>query len=109
VNKQQFIEKCSWKKLLRLRPIPRRYNGNFQGQELPALDRAWQVGQATIGGGVPIDLHETGHGMVLNWDNIVEYSSDPIRGERYGYLHLKVQLHIAGDQIRSEPLVWMRH
>ena len=82
MNKQQFIEKCSWKKLLRLRPIPKRYDGGPQGQELPAL--------------------------VLNWDNILEYSSDPIRGERYGFLHLKVQLHMGGDQIWVEPLVGMR-
>lgn len=108
MNKQQFIEKCSWKKLVRLRPIPKRYDGGPEGQELPALDRAWQVGQASVDGGVPIELHETGHGMVLNWDNILEYSSDPIRGERYGFLHLKVQLHMGGNKIWVEPLVGMR-
>jgi hypothetical protein len=86
MNKQQFIEKCSWKKKLFLRPIPKRFNGGPNGVPLPSLDRAWRVGQATKDG-VPIELPETGHGMTLPWDSIKEYMDDPMRGDGYGYLN----------------------
>ena len=42
MNKDQLM-KCSWKKTVRLRPIPKRFNGGSQGEELPALDRDWQT------------------------------------------------------------------
>lgn len=106
MNKDQ-LTKCSWMKMVRLRPIPRRFNGGPSGEELPALDRDWQICQVTKDG-VPIQLHETGHGITLNWDNILEYSSDPARGARYGFLMLKVQLHMGGNQIWIEPLTNLR-
>ena len=107
MNKEQIL-KCSWKKLVRLRPIPKRFDGGPHGVELPALDRDWQLGQASNDGGVPVYLHETGHGITLNWDNIREYSSDPTRPDRYSFLLLKVQLHIGGNQIWVEPFAERR-
>jgi hypothetical protein len=103
MNKEQLM-KCSWKKHVRLRPIPRRFNGGPKGEELPALDRDWQIGQVSKEG-VPISLNATGHGITLNWDNIREYSSDPARGDRYGFLLLKIQLNIGGNEIWIEPFV----
>jgi hypothetical protein len=103
MNKDQ-LTKCSWKKMVRLRPIPRRFDGGPHGRELPPLDRDWLIAQVTKDG-VPISLQETGHGITLNWDNILEYSSDPARGDRYGFLLLKVQLNMGGTQMWVEPLL----
>ncbi len=107
MNKEQII-KCSWNKMVRLRPIPKRFDGGRDGRELPPLDRDWQIQQATKEGGVPIHLSETGHGFTLNWDNIREFSSDPARGEHYGFFLLKIQICLGGRDIWVEPFVETR-
>jgi hypothetical protein len=67
-----------------------------------------QTGDLNRPNGVPIYLEATGHGITLNYDNVLEYCSDPARGERYGFLSLKVQLHMGGNQIWVEPMVHTR-
>jgi hypothetical protein len=102
MNKDQII-KSSWSKNVRLRPIPRRFDGGCGGRELPQLDRDWQIQQASKEGGVPVS--DGLHGFNLNWDHIREYVSDSVRGDGYGFLMVKIQVNIGGNDVWLEPIL----
>jgi hypothetical protein len=86
---------------VRLRPIAHRLQAN--GYPLPQLDDEWRI-EAVTDIGVRIFLPRTGHGRLLGFDQICEYTSDRIeRGMNYGFLTLKVQLSIQGIDVNVMP------
>ncbi|HEY4359397.1 MAG TPA: hypothetical protein VGN17_00410 [Bryobacteraceae bacterium] len=101
VNIDQIIKNVG--KCVRLRPIPRRFDGGPGGTELEALDRDWRITRASRKDGVTLELDATGHGVTLNWDNILEFNTDSVRGEQYGFLSLKMQIHLGGSKLWLEP------
>jgi hypothetical protein len=104
MKKEQIIKHCAWK-FVRLFPPPKRFEGGKDGAQLPDCDRDWKIGNPSAEGGVPISLDVTGHAITLNWDNVVEYDSDPARGEGYGFLTLKLQMHMGGNEIWFTPIL----
>lgn len=104
MNKEQII-KMAWKKAVHLRPVPKLFDTPY-GTEIGVFDKPWMVHQVTDWNGVHLQT-ESGYGIKLNWDNIREYSSDPGRGDNFGFLLLKVQIHIGGNKIWYEPFVGM--
>lgn len=105
MNKEQIIN-SAWKKAVYLRPIPKLFDAPH-GNEIGPIDRAWLIHQVTKENGVHLQMETAGYGIKLNWDNIREFSSDPVRGDRYGFLLLKIQINIGGDSIWVEPFVGM--
>jgi hypothetical protein len=86
---------------VRLRPIAHRLQDN--GHPLPQLDDEWRI-ESVTDDGVRIFLPRTGHGRLLAFDQICEYTSDRIeRGMKYGFLTLKVQLSIQGNDVNVTP------
>jgi len=91
--------------LVRIFPPPKRFEGGRHGRQLEDCDRDWKIGVPSAEAGVPISLRETGHQITLNWDNVVEYDSDPARGDEYGFLTLKLQMHMGGNEIWFTPIL----
>ena len=59
---------------------------------------------AVLDDGIRLLLPRTGHGRVLGFDHVCEYTSDRIeRGVHYGFLTLKVQLSIQGNDVHVTP------
>lgn len=86
---------------VRLRPIAHRLQ--VSGHLLPQLDDAWRI-ESVADEGVRVFLPRTGHGRLLAFDQICEYTSDRIeRGMKYGFLILKVQLSIQGNDVNVAP------
>ena len=86
---------------MRIRPVAKRFYG-AAGPQLPPVDDHWlinEVGDRTV----MITNSATGHGAVLGLDQIHHWTSDPLTGERCGFLILNVQLHLRGDSLWSEP------
>lgn len=99
MNKEQLRKNVNdW---VRLRPIAHRIEAS--GRRLPQLDDEWRI-EAVTHDGVRIFLPRTGHGRLLGFDHICEYTSDRIeRGMKYGFLTLKVQLSIQGNDVHIIP------
>jgi hypothetical protein len=86
---------------VRLRPIAHRLQ--VSGHPLPQLDDEWRI-DAVTDDGVRISLPRAGHGRLLGFDHICEHTSDRIeRGLKYGFLTLKVQLSIQGNDVHVTP------
>lgn len=79
----------------RIRPRVRRFKGGPGGLPLPPVDDLW-VNPRAEDKGIWIENPHTGHGTLLEWDQIYDYRS--------GFLNLKVQLNIGGDRVWIEPI-----
>ena len=100
VNKEQLRKNVNDR--VRLRPIAHRLHAS--GHPLPQLDDEWRI-EAVTDDGLRIFLPRTGHGRLLGFDHICEYTSDRIEwGIKYGFLTLKVQLSIQGHDVRVTPM-----
>lgn len=88
---------------VRLRPMPRRFDGGPTGPELPQLDRDWRFGNVQKEG---VLLYHIGtpHVFLLGFDRIRSFMFDTIRGENYGFLVLNAQVNLGGDLVWLEPL-----
>jgi hypothetical protein len=103
MNKAMLL-KSQWKKRVRFRPVPQRYDGGPSGAPLPPTDPDGIIGPEMNGG---LSMYQVGvpYGFVLGYDHIREYLSDPVRGADYGFLILKVQVNTGGDHVWIEPLL----
>ena len=54
--------------------------------------------------GIRISNTSTGHGTLLGFDHIREFTTDPVRRQRYGTLILKAQVHIGGNYLWTAPI-----
>jgi len=88
---------------VRLRPMAKRFVGGPTGPQLPPVDDDWLI-QGFEKNGVRISNNATGHGTVLGFDHIREFATEPVRGQGYGMLILKSQLHIGGCSLWIEPI-----
>jgi hypothetical protein len=103
MNKQQ-LKKCANQMDVKIRPPAKRFDGGKFGPEiLPQEDRDWSIGTVTNDGA---DLHHSGtqHRLQLPFDQILDFMSDPMRGKHFGFLNLKVQVNIGGDDIWVDPI-----
>jgi hypothetical protein len=69
-----MLRKSEWKMRVRLRPIPRRFDGGPTGPELPQLDREWRFGNVQKEG---VLLYHIGtpHVFLLGFDRIRSFMS----------------------------------
>ena len=88
---------------MRIRPMAKRFVGGPTGPQLPPVDDDWTV-QGFEKDGIRISNTATGHGTVLGFDHIREFTTDPVRGQGYGTLILKTQVHIGGNHLWTEPI-----
>src|SRR6202035_4010365 len=73
---------------VRLRPIANRLDP--RGYPLPQIDDEWQI-ESVTDDGVSLFRPRTGHGRLLAFDNICEYTKDRVeRSMQYAFLTLKV-------------------
>jgi hypothetical protein len=99
MNKEQLKKNVG--DLVRLIPIAHRLDA--KGHPLPQIDDEWRI-ESVTDAGVRLSLARTGHGRTLGFDHICEYTSDRIeQGVRYGFLTLKVQLSIQGNNVNVTP------
>jgi hypothetical protein len=99
MNKEQLKKNVG--DLVRLLPIANRLDG--KGHPLPQIDDEWRI-ESVADDGVRLFLPRTGHVRTLSYDHICEYTSDRVeRGVKYGFLTLKVQLSIQGNNINVVP------
>ncbi len=87
----------------RIRPMAKRFGGGPTGPRLPPVDDDWTI-QGYERDGIRISNNATGHGTLLGFDHIREFTTDPVRGQGYCTLILKVQLHIGGCSLWAEPI-----
>ena len=99
---KKALSKCVGKHV-KLRPIAKRFGGSLLGPELEVIDNDWVVERETEGG-VFLKLH-TGHVVDLLADHIHHFSTDPVRGDGYGFLTLTSQISIGGNDLKVEPIV----
>jgi hypothetical protein len=86
---------------VRLRPIAHRLDP--RGFPLPQIDDEWKI-ESVTDDGVRLSLPRTGHGRLLAFDNVCEYTKDRVeRGMHYAFLTLKVQLSIQGNDVHVTP------
>lgn len=103
MNKLQMQKCLNFR--VRLRPIARRFRGEF---ELKAMDDDWlvtNIGERTAG--IDISNIRTGHVVKLTYDQVHHYSDDlaPSRdGLRHGIFELRVQVLLLGRDSDCEPL-----
>lgn len=74
---------------------------------LPQIDDDWIV-ESVEDAGVTISNTRTQDRVLVAYDHIREFMTDPIRdtdGLKHGFLHLKVQLTLTGRGVSVEP-VW---
>ncbi|WP_321476623.1 hypothetical protein [uncultured Paludibaculum sp.] len=88
---------------VRLRPMAKRFVGGPSGPQVPPVDDDWLI-QAVDKTGIRISNGATGHGTVLGYDHIREFTTDPVRGQGYGTLILKTQVHVGGNHLWTEPI-----
>ena len=99
MNKEQLKKNVG--DFVRLIPIAHRLDA--KGHPLPRIDDEWRI-ESVADEGVRIFLPRTGHGRTLGFDHICEYTSDRVeRGVKYGFLTLKVQLAIQGNDVNVTP------
>jgi hypothetical protein len=99
MNKQQLKKNVG--DLVRLIPIAHRLDG--KGRPLRQIDDEWRI-ESVTDDGARLFLARTGHGRTLRFDQICEYTSDRVeRGMTYGFLKLKVQLFIQGNNVNVTP------
>jgi len=99
MNKEQLKKNVG--DFVRLIPIAHRLDG--KGHPLPQIDDEWRI-ESVTDDGVRLFLARTGHGRTLGYDHICEYTSDRIeRGVKYGFLTLRVQLSIQGNNVNVTP------
>jgi hypothetical protein len=99
MNKEQLRKSVGhW---VRLRPIAHRLDTS--GFPLPQIDDEWKI-ESVQDDGVRLFLQRTGHGRVLAFDNVVEYTKDRVeRGMHYAFLTLKVQLFLHRNDVHVTP------
>ena len=88
---------------MKLRPMAKRFVGGPTGPQLPPVDDDWGI-QGFEKDGIRISNTATGHGTLLGFDHIREFTTDPVLGEGYGTLILKTQVHIGGNHLWTEPI-----
>src|ERR1035441_8991004 len=88
---------------VRMRPMAKRFVGGHSGPQLPPVDDDWLI-QGVEKDGIRISNSMTGHGTFLGFDHIREFSTDPVRGQGYGLLILKSQLHIGGCSLWTDSI-----
>lgn len=99
MNKEQLRKNVG--SLVRLVPIAHRLDG--KGHPLPQIDDEWRI-ESLTDDGERLFLPRTGHSRTLGYDHICEYTSDRIEhGVKYGFLTLKVQLLIHGNNVNVTP------
>lgn len=89
--------------LVRLWPVARRFN-DFD--ELPRIDDDWIVRQVNDIG-VEISNLRNDHSLILGFDHIREYISDPNReygDPKFGILELSIQLFLRGNMVNIAPI-----
>src|SRR5277367_6168739 len=89
--------------IVRLRPIPRRFDGGTEGRELPRLDRPWRITYRQKEG-IFLNHIGTPHGFLLRFDQIRNFVGDTIQGEGHGFLVLTSQVNLGGDHVWLDPL-----
>jgi hypothetical protein len=89
-------------KVVRIRPIARRFDGGPDGPELSRIDDDWMIGRRTDDG-LPVENMRTNHQTILGYDHIHHFTSGPRRGKGFGFLTLTVQIHIGGTRLWIEP------
>lgn len=87
---------------VKLRPMAKRFAGGPEGPQLPPVDDEWMI-QGIDQQGVRISRNNT-HSLVLGFDHIREFTTDPARGGRDGILILKSQVSIGGNSMWVEPI-----
>lgn len=100
MNKDQI--KKSLGHHVRIRPIANRFDGL---QRLEGIDDDWIISR--VDEHVELTNVRTGHVAALGYDHIFSYVSEPgrNRGEvKYGFLQLRVQVYLRGQQLGIEPL-----
>lgn len=100
MNKDQI--KKSLGHHVRIRPIANRFDGV---QRLDVIDDDWIISRADEH--VELTNVRTGHVAALGYDHIFGYVSEPGRnrgGIKYGFLQLRVQVSLRGQQLAIEPL-----
>jgi hypothetical protein len=102
MNKQEL--KKSVGKRVRIRPKAKRFDGGPDGPELPQIDDDWSIDRITDEG-LAISNARTDHLAILGYDHIHHFTSDPQRGQEFGFLTLTVQIHIGGNRLWIEPNV----
>ena len=101
MNKDKLRECLSHR--VRLRPSARRLMGH---RELRSIDDDWLVESIDSTKGVFISNVRTGHRVILGFDQIHHYTTDPHLerdGLRHGFFELRVQLTLRGANARPEP------
>jgi hypothetical protein len=97
------MNKGQLKKMLgyhvQLRPISKRYDGT---QELSQLDDDWTVRR--VDEVIELSNNRVPYSVSLGLDHIHSYTSNPGRGVGHGFLQLRVQLCLRGNDIDVEPL-----
>jgi hypothetical protein len=99
MNKEQLRKTVGhW---VRLRPIANRLDP--RGYPLPQIDDEWQI-ESVRDDGVRLFRPRTGHGRLLAFDNICEYTKDRVeRSTQYAFLTLKVQVSVQGNDVHVTP------
>jgi hypothetical protein len=99
MNKEQLRKNVGHR--VRLRPIAHRLDP--RGFPLVQIDDEWRI-ESVADDGVRLFLPRTGHGRLLAFDNVCEYTTDRVeRGIHYAFLTLKVQLSIQGNDVNVTP------
>ena len=83
--------------------MAKRFVGGPTGPQLPPVDDDWFI-ERYEKYGIRISNNATGHCTLLGFDQIREFTADPVRGQEYGKLLLKTQVHIGGNHLWTEPI-----
>jgi hypothetical protein len=89
---------------MRIRPVARRFDAT---RELPRIDDDWLV-EDTSQDGLRLKNSRTGHGILLPYDHIHDFRSDPSeypREVKRGFLMLLSQVWLQGNRAGIEPLM----
>lgn len=88
---------------MQLVPVAHRIGEN--GRLLDPIDDDWLL-ESVTDDGARISNSRTGHFTTLGFDHIYEFTSNPDRSRgdaRYGFLTLKVQIHLRGNSLWIMP------
>jgi hypothetical protein len=85
---------------VRIRPVAKRFTDETGTQELRRIDGDWLIGRIYD---KTVPLRHAGYVLELKGDHIHGWTSDPMRGERFGFLELTCQVHIGGCNVWIEP------
>src|SRR5215469_7823235 len=100
MNKEQIKKSLGHR--VRIRPIAKQFDGT---KALPLMDDDWIIRR--VDDDVELSNMRTGHAAILGFDHIFSYMSEPGRdsgGIKYGFLQLRIQLSLAGKDVKIEPL-----